>query len=384
MKKILYLLLLLFFHYTLNAQDKVALSGYISNLQSQMFTDVHGDWLNDNLVHNRLNFFAYPTNNLEFSVQVRNRLFTGETMKYTPDYAQSLKKDNGWMQLSVNSISEKSIILNNTIDRLYLKYTKGKFDITLGRQRINWGQSFVWNPNDVFNAYSFFDFDYAEKPGADALRIQYYATPSSSIELATKINHDKKKTIALRGIANLAGYDWQLVGGILDEKDYMAGLGWTGAIKSISFTGEMSYIRSKENFKDTTGLFLADIGFNYSFGNSLMLQAEFLYADLKSEITNFQSFYYQDLNLKNLAFTKYNIFTQMSYPITPLLNMSISGMLYPKIKGWFAGPNISYSLSDNAEFSVFVQAFSGEFPDMTGETKRQDFYFGFLRLKYHF
>ena len=39
------------------------------------------------------------------------------------------------------------------------------FIATAGRQRINWGQTFVWNVNDVFNAYSYFDFDYKERPG---------------------------------------------------------------------------------------------------------------------------------------------------------------------------------------------------------------------------
>ena len=32
----------------------------------------------------------------------------------------------------------------------------------------------VWNPNDLFNAFSFVDFDYEERPGSDALRIQKY------------------------------------------------------------------------------------------------------------------------------------------------------------------------------------------------------------------
>lgn len=32
----------------------------------------------------------------------------------------------------------------------------------------------AWNPNDWFNTYNYFDFDYEERPGTDAIRVRVY------------------------------------------------------------------------------------------------------------------------------------------------------------------------------------------------------------------
>jgi hypothetical protein len=68
----------------------------------------------------------------------------------------------------------------------YLDYTAGKWQFRVGRQRINWGVNLVWNPNDVFNSFSYFDFDYEERPGSDAVRVQYYTGTTSSASWFTK------------------------------------------------------------------------------------------------------------------------------------------------------------------------------------------------------
>ena len=61
-----------------------------------------------------------------------------------------------------------------------------KWELTLGRQRINWGVNLAFNPNDLFNAYSLIDFDYQERPGSDAIRFQYFTNELSSFETAVQ------------------------------------------------------------------------------------------------------------------------------------------------------------------------------------------------------
>jgi hypothetical protein len=177
------------------AQDepkKLELSGYISNMQSVQFEDIKGLWINDNLIHNRLNFDWYVSDKLTFKMGVRNRIFTGESLKLIPNYGEFIgDSELGIMDLNWNVINEQSVILNTNIDRLYFQYQTDKFSATVGRQRINWGKAFAWNPNDIFNAYSFFDFDYVERPGSDAVRLEYYTGMVSSIELAAKIDKNE-------------------------------------------------------------------------------------------------------------------------------------------------------------------------------------------------
>ena len=76
--------------------------------------------------------------------------------------------DNGYLDLTEKISSGNSYLLYTNIDRLNLSYTFNKLEIQIGRQRVNWGISSVWTPNDIFNSSSFINFDYAEKPGSDA------------------------------------------------------------------------------------------------------------------------------------------------------------------------------------------------------------------------
>ncbi len=385
---------------TIFAQEDVKkweLNGYITNMQSVQFEDIKGIWLNDNLINNRLDFNWYPNDKWRFNLGLRNRIFTGESVKLVPDYDELLlNSEQGWMDLSRNVINEQSIILNMGIDRIYLQYETGNFSATLGRQRINWGKNYVWNPNDLFNAYSFFDFDYPEKPGSDAIRLQYYTGMASSVELAAKISsfnsdtisnkEEEKITIGALWRFNKWNYDFQILAGIFEDDELAIGGGWSGAIKSLDFKGEATYLHPNDNMSDTSGQFIASVSLGYMFPNSLNLQFEFLYTDIPADgINSFYQYYYQPLSVKTLSFTQYNIFGQIGFQITPLLTANIAGMYYPKIKGYFFGPTFDYSFTDNLFASIVIQTFSGESPDpVTGEIVRNDATFAYLRLKWSF
>jgi hypothetical protein len=308
-------------------------------------------------------------------------------VKYTPGYANSINSDIGFLDLSTNLAQGKSFLLNTSLDRLFLKYTKGKFVGTIGRQRINWGQNYVWNPNDIFNVQNFFDFDYAEKPGSDAIRLQYYTAEASALEFAIKLNHDKQATAAAFYKFNTLGYDFQLLGGILDGEDYVFGGGFAGHIKNAGFNGEFSYFKPIENANDSASYFLFGLGSDYVFNNSLHIQGEALYQYSEKAVsaTDFLSWYSGNLNVKKLSFTDFSIYGNISYPISPLINGSIACMLFPEIKGFFTGPTLNYSAGDNLELSIIAQGFSGILPDpLTNEKKRSTLFLGFLRCKLNF
>jgi len=275
--------------------------------------------------------------------------------------------------------------LNTTIDRLWFQATTGKLVTTVGRQRINWGQNLVWNPNDIFNVYSYFDFDYAERPGSDALRLQFYPNFTSTAELTAKLDSGDNVTAAALYRFNKWNYDIQLLGGILNSEDYAAGLGFSGNIKGAALRGELSWFRSIDNFDDTSGYVMTSLGMDYVFQNSLMIQLEFLFSDLPVDMQGFREFYSGPLSVKNLAFTKYSAFAALSYPLNPLLQGTLAGMYFPKIEGFFAGPSLSYNLNDNIDLSVFLQYFTGKIsPDPSSDPAREDLTFGFLRLKWNF
>jgi len=378
-KPIYFLILFLLVKITLKSQEKFAIDGYVSQMGSSVFISDSSNATWDYILHNRINTAYYFNENVTAKLQFRNQFLWGETIELTPDYAEKFSMDNGFFDLNWNWYGGSKSVLNTQIDRAFLEYTNGKFELSIGRQRINWGRTLVWNPNDIFNAYSYYEFDYPEKPGSDAVRTVYYSGSAASYELVAKIDSANNLTLAgLRKISK-GGYDFQFLGGYANGEDFVLGTGWEGSIKQFAFRGEMTYYHPQHNFKDTSGIFLASIGTDFSFSNSLMIQAEFLYNDRKT-LAQLNQLYAAPANSKSLSISEYNFFANVTYPITPILSAYMAGMYYTDQNGFFLMPGIDLSLTNNLNFSLIYQYFNVEITT----NRRIGMNMAFGRLKWNF
>lgn len=370
------------------AQEKVSLSGYLSDMQSLYHIPDH--WLWENNLHNRLNLDLYATSWLSASLQFRNRAILGNTIGKIPGYAKALDGDQGWVDMAWvkdgNLGDSAGYVLSTMVDRLWLQFSFGNLEIKAGRQRINWGQTLVWNPNDIFNSYSYFEVDYPERPGSDALRLSYYTGNASTLELAAKVDSAARLTAAGYFRFNTLGFDIQFMGGIYQEEDMVLGAGWSGNVASSAFRGELSYFRDLDSFRDTTGYLMSSLGFDYTFTNSLMIQLEVLYSAFAREmdVESFLQFYSGNLDVKNLGFTPWSLFANISYPLSPLLNGAFATIWYPDWKGVYLGPSFDLSLRSNLDLSLILQYFTARFESPSGTSSRENNTFGFLRFKWSF
>ena len=357
-----------------------ALNGYVKDLQSFIYLSQDKIYLSDNLIHNRLNFVWYPNDAWTVKAELRNRFFYGDQIRLNPDYGAQLDDANkAYFDLSVNWLDKNSLIFNSNIDRLYLQYSKGDWDVRIGRQRINWGISTTWNPNDIFNASSFTDFDYEEQPGSDAVLARYYINQTSSFEIAMNVFDDiKEATIAGLYKWNKNNYDFQLLGAY-HKQDLVLGFGWAGNIKNSGLKGEASYFYPLE--KDTDWGLSISAGIDYSFENGLYINSGFLYnqlGDNQSEITNLFQF---DLSAKNLYPFKFAFVESINYSFSPILTGGITLVYSPaKSQPVFISPQISYSVSQNFDLSFVGQLMAAKSDDVFSIPV----YAFFLRMKYSF
>ncbi len=347
------------------AKENIQFSGYVKYLNTSTFQDLDAI-LNDNLLHNRLNLKVYLNNNFTTVIEVRNRAFWGNSVQVIPDYATLIDEDIQDIDLSVNLVAKPAFLVHSKIDRLFVNYYSDKWNITLGRQRINWGKNLAWNPNDLFNAYSFFDFDYEERPGADALRIQYYTSGNSSIE--TAINYTEKwkeNTLALKYNFHKYNYDFQILAAKYIQ-DYTLGLGWEGAVKNIGIKGEFSYFIPQENTDEKDNSLVGAISFDYYFKNGIATNLGTLYNSAGvtdrntielDDFTNFQQ------SAKNLMPNRWSFFGQLSKPLTPAINTSFSGIYAYELQGVYLIPQVSYSIAQNWDFDLLAQVFYGKQED---------------------
>lgn len=357
---------------------KTELQGYLSNLISPQYNNFQNEWKTTNYLHQRLNFRWTPSKHFCLTAQLRTRFNfnqSGVDTTYFNFYDGFVRETN-------------KQFFNSSLDRLNFKYTKDKFEVTVGRQRINWGQSFVWNPNDLFNSYSFFDFDYIERPGSDAIRLQYYNSYTSVTELALKIDRNDKITLAGLYRFNRSGIDYQLLGGILSSEDAVIGAGGTGNIKSVCVYGEGAYFRPVKNFADSAGMAMIDLGCSKIFSNNISLQLEGLFVSKKVNINSLFNLLQSTMDVRKIAFAQINLFGSISYPITPLINGSIAVMWFPGkegISGIYSGPSLDFSLGNNLALSVIAQYFKGKYPESVQQkVQDQTLLLSFVRLKWNF
>lgn len=69
-------------------------------------------------------------------------------------------------------------------------------------------------PNDFFNTYSFFNFDYTKRPGADALRLQHFLEDMWRVQAAVSPARNSRHMVAAAMLnLNHWNYDFQALAG---------------------------------------------------------------------------------------------------------------------------------------------------------------------------
>jgi hypothetical protein len=366
-------------------ENKVTLTGYVKDVllyfrPRTKYPGIDNDYFYSNVIHNRLNFRWYTNNHLTFGVEMRNRLLAGSLIRDLPFYKSSIDFDPGYFDLSKVVAYEKSWFLHTIIDRAWMEYSGGKWQITLGRQRVNWGMNLVWNANDLFNTFSYFDFDYEERPGCDALRVKYFANATSSAELAFKAGNTNDENTYAGLYRFLAwNYDFQFLAG-QSGPDYVAGMGWSGDIKGGGFRGEISWFIPSQGEPQSSQSVIASVSGDYTFRNNLYLQGGFLFNSQDSIQSKGLSLFDLNLGVKNMSLSKYAVFLQASYPVTPLFTASATSIINANDGSFYIGPTVTWSISNNIELLFTGQLFFGDSNTEYGDTGKAVF----ARMKWAF
>jgi len=79
--------------------------------------------------------------------------------------------------------------------------------------------------------------------------------------VVAKLDDNQKLTAAALYRFNKWNTDIQFLGGYYEERDFVLGAGFSGLLFKGGFRGEVSYFHSKDNFADTSGTFMASLGY---------------------------------------------------------------------------------------------------------------------------
>jgi len=376
--------------------SRLTADGYVKYLASTTkFPLLTTKRLNDQLIHMRLNTHWYPVDALRGELDFRFRAYYGGSVEKIPNFINQIKSHHEFKQLDHVFWHGGKSIGYGQIDRLWLDYSRGNLEVTLGRQRIAWGTALVWNVIDLFNPQSILDFDYEEKPGADALRVQYYTGPVSKIEISLKPGRDKKRSVAAGMIwVNAFSYDFFALSGVRNNR-WVLGGAWAGSILKAGFRGELLLSAPPNKSTPLPGLNLSYFGTSifeynkpvfssvlsgdYTFSNSLYLHTEILY-NSNGKLKNAGVFYWQAMQAGMLSPSRWSVFQEFSYDITPLLRGSIFWILNPNDHSSVAVPQLNWSVISNLDATVIAFSARGKHFTEWGDYGTS----AFFRLKYSF
>ncbi len=353
-----------------NATENIRISGYLQAAPVRISTELpepigQQSWMEYRL-QNRLNLSWRATSDLTFNWQMRTRLFAGDLLREFPEYVDVIDTDDGLVDLSWMVARSDDWLLHHIPDRLYAEWNRGDWDVRVGRQRVNWGVNMITNPNDIFNIYSFYDFDYPERPGTDAIRIQRHIDFTSRVELALSPAREARDSVVAGLYAfDMNGYDVQLISGYFRDR-FTAGGGWAGDYRGIGIKGETMFysdINARDGGRETN--FIVATSAEYMFENSLFAVAEILYnrAGGREEFTLTG----EQLTPDNPSFSTYQATTQLRYPIHPLLDGSLAVIWYPDESAVFISPALTWSVAQDLDFRILGQFFAGSDDSVFGD-----------------
>jgi hypothetical protein len=259
---------------------------------------------------------------------------------------------------------------------MYVNAVAGKWQFTVGRQRIAWGTNLVWNTVDLFNPQSVLDFDYEEKPPVDGVRVQYYTGEVSKVEIAVTPGwHAGHPTAGMQWTFNRWDYDIHLLAGIRDDGGY-GGLAWAGDIGGGGFRGEVlvSQYDDRQSANDAAifpgappsalragvgTMVSAALSGDYTFPSSFYIHTELLYnSEGVTENTLINAGHASRIGILSPA--RWSMFQEFSYDISPLVRGGIFAIYNPADHSSVVFPSLTWSVITDLDLSLFSLLFSGD------------------------
>ncbi|WP_248674680.1 hypothetical protein [Shewanella colwelliana] len=364
------------------------LTGYVKYMATATHPD-GSDSLLDHLLHQRFNFEYRFDSKLRVNLGMRNRLFYGDSSQF-PAYGKLVGVDSGYFDLSTNWLDSDGWVGNSQLDRAYLTFNAdADWQLKLGRFRINWAMSTLWNPNDIFNAYSIYDFDYEERAGADAVMVSRKLGFASSVELVYNANQDKDlNRYATRMLFNHGGWDIQFLAGKAGI-DRVFGGGFAADIQGAGVRGEWSYFdpiydswpRLNQALNSSLSMQLisptqqlsathvATLESDYSFASerNWMIRGSVLYISAPTQADNALLYFNLPVNARTLSYTQWTYYGEVSFDVSSLSRLSASGSYYQD-GSYFLGASVSYSLANDWQLQLIAQRFDGKAESLFGQS----------------
>lgn len=255
------------------SSDRFALSlkGYYKNLAFGTKRAATGDEVFAELNRIRTEWDATFYKILSTKVVWDNELIGGDYVN-TEEFAgrQTLRSDP-FLDMDYELVRRENFFYGQQFYRAYAKLDPGPFELTAGRQLVDWGVMRFFSPLDLFTRLPIFDIERDERVGTTAANLVIPLGSAMKINPVYAVHPDwDRSRLGGRLTRTVGRFDLSLVGGKFLQ-DEIFGFDFSGDVKKAGIRGEFLYDRA-EFGSDFVQL---AFGVDYGFENSLYLAAEY-------------------------------------------------------------------------------------------------------------
>ena len=355
---------------------------YYNVASNKVRLDVSKSWSNINFGAN-VNYITYhgktDWNLLEYLPQKISDQIPGMMHEYFTFHFGDLVQWSGPLALP----RPDRIFLDNAFARIRYKSA----DITIGKQQLNMGAGYTWNPTDFFNVKDVLDPTY-EQTGHNAIRLELdlhsgfsidsYFSPGEElkdsgamIKLKSNVGHFDISVLGIRNYwlrsdilnpsailnpdAALSTYRRQMIGG--DLVGELLGLGvWAEGGYTFLDLEEGAGVPDVDDFWEIV------LGLDYTFKSGLYLMGEFYHNS--SLPKNWQDYtlnhWLRYFTTETRAMSRDNFFGLVQYPLTDLI--TVGGMVIQSISDGSAAvaPMLTWSMFQDVELLSYINMNTGQ------------------------
>jgi len=336
------------------ASAQLKFKGYVEN---RLYMTVLDNDFNPSDFNSNLRWGDYNRARVELSKDVSDNSYINLTVDHFvySGYLLQLLRQPDTGENPVEAADEQRL----SIDRAYVRLYLSKADVTIGKQRISWGQSLLWSPFDVFNRVNFLE-PQEEKSGVNALRINIPLGVTASLQgiFAPETTNDESRA-GVRVIWNMLGTEFtatavhnvintfrQKIAGMSFKTDVIIGFWLEGAFfDEVALPGQV--YGSQSYFR-----WLAGADYSYDIrGKKLYLMTEYTHDESGEPDKENYNYLAARSSGRSLMARDY-VYGSAQLSFSDYTSISAAVLANLNDGGMILMPSVRHSLYPNTEFTL--------------------------------
>ncbi len=340
--------------------DNLIFSGYFENQLTSCYAGDTFKSMDYNKL--RLTLTYKPSRSLYFRVDYALCTYHGHRKinisDYFPEYIDSSV---------IESYPVQDIELDETYDlqNAYFTYSFGRSSLTIGKQQLQWGTGYTWNPTDILHEKMETEPTYTVS-GVDAVKYEIPIGINGIFNLITAYaNGTEDPSFVIRARKTFFNFDFSLGFQHINSLDYDIETNSCFNIRnnyiSFDFTGEIGNI----GIWNETLIDLEDsennkylLGSDHTFLNGFYIIAEYIFIKNGSDDITPDDYFLRFIGKKQHINRNY-LMIGCKYSFTELIQIIYSGIINLDDSSFISIPWVSIDLHPNLSIDIALNIFSG-------------------------